>query len=432
MKIFLLAFLTCLGLSNFYTASCSCPAEIVFKQNFNKAVPALPAQKCVKIDISQSYDQSENGLIYRWNMGDGHISNGMKISHCYEQYGEYQASLDVIIQENNDIIVSKNEMVLDLVIKEDVQLQLDGDSANFIKETSSFNYQLSPLITYKKADVYWDMGDGSFFCQTDNNISHTYAIPGIYLVRILIELNNKEGKFFIRSQKNIHITGFNLFGSEFIDKFEKAAQSRSNPFLSDPVFLMVTDQEKKEVIKHLELNKSDSICLILPENNFYLLQIWQNNKFLPPVPFSTRNKSDSHATFKLVEDAVKQLLNQEPVDLKPIEFDYNQTRLNAQNKRLLKKTLDLLENIQPAGLKIGTFTHTGGALNINLKTSLQRSLAVKSYLQKEAKEEILIDVADPQQDTSLINTCVEVESSIQENPEFNRKAYIKLILPNEI
>jgi hypothetical protein len=397
----------------------NCDAENMFKQFFDQSKNHLAEQKCIKISISEIYKPEDHNMVYRWHMGDGKEETGLDVSHCYENYGKYTATLDALLPETE--FISENEMEVDIVIKEPVNVNIKGSGFSTINHETNFSYALTPLLTYEVDQVFWQVGKEHFFC--GEILKHQFNIPGQYPVKLLIRLKNMDGYFFISEQKIIEVEGFNIFGVEFENLFQE--DEEQNPFLKDHIHLAFVNGTSQKTIQ-FDINSVDSLCLFLPAQQHYEMHIWQGNKYIKPVNFSTSEFSDSLYSFTKIRSAILEAISGKSYSLSPISFDLNSTSLDRNIKKILKSNAKKLHQLEGFKLTIGSYTHTGGALQVNLEYSDARSALVKEYLEDKLQNRVYFTIAQARNEKCLINTNYTTEGTQEEDERFNGKTYIKI------
>ncbi len=418
MNIFSLI-LIWLSISISFSHGQPCEAESMFNQFYAQAKDHLAEQKCVKISISEVYKPEDHNMVYRWNTGDGKQKEGLDVTHCYEEYGRYTATLDAILPETD--FISENEMSLDLVIKEPVKVALTGDDKADIEQTTSFSFSVSPLITYEVDQVYWQVGDTAFYCGIEN-LTHQFSIPGKYVVKLLIRLENLDGYFYIADHRTIEVKGHNIFGHQLEAFFR--AQEDFNPFLADKVHLAFVNQAGNNYYQY-QLEADDSLYLLLPPAQSYEIYLWRGNRYTSPLSFSTAGCKDSLATFTIIRSAIQDVLSANPEFIPPVAFELNSTSLDRKVKKLLKGNVKKLKKFQGFTITVGSFTHTGGALHVNLDFSDARSELVKEYLENKLDKQVHLQIANAREETCLINTSLITEN-YREDESFNGKTYLKI------
>ena len=402
----------------------NCEAKYYFDNFFSLSTNEIPEQKCVEIDITESYDSLSPEMKYHWNLGDGNIKEGLKITHCYKDFGRYEARLDVSLPDQE--YTSNNEMNLDIIIKEEVGLFFQASQKGLLNNSISLSVNTTPLYTYSIQNIFWDYGDGYYACG-EKNTKYQYQLPGKYTVRVLIIIKNADGQFYLGQERKILIEGFNLSGKNIyrIFKNSKDTLNAGAEFLNDPVQVAISDKNG-HLIKQMKIDEAKEYCLLVPPDNEYNLHIWKANKIIPAVQFDTNTCSDSTHTFNIVNEAIEKSMKRDLLYLESIYFDYNQLEIDRKSKKILKKNIKIIKNVQPSVIQIGTYTHTKGTKEINFKYSVSRSEVIKDIIAKGI-DNIDIRIEHPDKNDALINTCFDYQDCDKEDERLNRRCDIKIL-----
>lgn len=139
-----------------------------------------PAPLTVNFDASGSSYALGEILSYTWDFGDGTPSKltGAKVTHTYRQPGEYVASVKVTTSDNT----SKTATQVVTALEPSLLPQFDFTPARGTAPvTVSFDASGSQgdIVSYK-----WDFGNGKI--GTGQHISHTYSVPGVYVITLTV------------------------------------------------------------------------------------------------------------------------------------------------------------------------------------------------------------------------------------------------------
>ena len=127
--------------------------------------------------INQSTSSGEI-VSYLWDFGDGHVSDDENPTHLYEEPGVYLVCLT--IEDNQGCTDEQcHDFVLELEeCNAAFEFEINGLEVHFINQSTSSGEIVSYL---------WDFGDGHE--SDDENPTHLYEEPGVYLVCLTIEDN---------------------------------------------------------------------------------------------------------------------------------------------------------------------------------------------------------------------------------------------------
>lgn len=131
-------------------------------------------------------NQSQNGISYLWNFGDGLSDTIFNPAHAYSNSGNYTVTLIAYSTCLNDTLVQQ----ININIIPVTQAQFSTTHAICSKKVDFYNESVNSVSSF------WDFGDGT--SSTLFNISHLYADTGVYHV-ILIAYGqcNTDTNFFI-------------------------------------------------------------------------------------------------------------------------------------------------------------------------------------------------------------------------------------------
>ncbi len=138
----------------------------------------------VNFDPGVTVSGSPAQLLYRWEFGDGEVSNLEKPSHVFKIPGEYQVRLIV-----NDGLHSGNLVDATLpVTVSPPQLKLavtPNATEGLAPFTVNFAAQVSITGSPSEAQFLWDFGDGE--TSVDQNPVHTFKQEGTYTVTTTVK-----------------------------------------------------------------------------------------------------------------------------------------------------------------------------------------------------------------------------------------------------
>jgi hypothetical protein len=402
-------------------------ADCNAKEQFLKLYPQtsfeLRQQKCVQIDVSASYDSAGVDVVFKWDLGDGATATGLKFRHCYEEFGLYFANLHILSIKGDTL--SLNELTLEVMIKEAVQASL------IIPDTLNFNQELMPkfstsdLFTYKIEHTYFDFGDGNMVCR---ETSHKYDIPGTYIVKMLLELSNEDGLFYLKAEKKIFVEGYNICKIQLTKYFEEHIPNPIN-YLDEPIRYSLVRAIDQKVVYHTEFT-DDLYCQFTPLGADHWLCIWKGSQLMQPCLIPA--VQDSAESFKHIAELVGKNLNRPPLSLLPVFFSLNESKPDHKNRNVLKKNIKLLQSLPYVTLSIGSHTHTGGMRGISERYSIQRSSYLFSEIYGSVGDGVEIRIDDPNEVMSLINSCFDDPECGNENKLLNGRSDLKIVAIGKI
>ena len=140
--------------------------------------------RSIIFDASQSYDPEEGELTYEWHLGDGNRQTGVEIVHSYAEPGEYQVTLvvrsndeeqdvathTVFVYESTFLLITDNtkevdklETLVDYAKEQGVYVNLVGsfgETSEFLSEEALLQALQESVTTISKYDTFvvWTTG----------------------------------------------------------------------------------------------------------------------------------------------------------------------------------------------------------------------------------------------------------------------------------
>lgn len=419
-KIMILFLLLCSGTAFGQLADTLCNNKDEFLMFAAEAKKALKEQKCVLIDASSSYDSISADIQFKWNLGDGNHATGLKVKHCYNDFGTYQATMDILT--NTDEILTHNEMVLDIFIKEPVEITLMVPDTLQINEIFAPHWEVTTLFTYRQKQILFDFGDGHYGCE--HHLEHMYKKPGHYTITMLMVLDHDDGEeVTVFTKKKVLIEGSNIDGKTLHAYFDQYLDTPAVDYLKEPVQVYLLDNQQESILKR-ELHPDDQIYLSVPNDKTATLFIWRAHQLMKPIdiPQGADSVSSDYILSKVEEN-----MSIEPLYLKSMYFNLNEVTLNQRNKNLLKENIKLLNILPSPVIKVGSYTHTGGMRGIAEKFAMDRSMYLSAEIDNSIKENVEIIVEPVSQITTLLNTCFDNPQCGQEVKYLNGRSDLKII-----
>ncbi len=166
-------------ISNFSTCSDTLKKNITVLGNPTADFRASDSASCRPPLTVIFSEQSDNGSRWRWDFGDGSISEDQNPVHTYSQEGDFAVSLQIINPGGCTTTVSKNRLIQ--IRKPDVQID-NREGGGCIPYT----FQPEPKVnTVDYVTGYlWDFGNGS--TSTDPLPATLYPDSGTYTVKLFV------------------------------------------------------------------------------------------------------------------------------------------------------------------------------------------------------------------------------------------------------
>lgn len=170
-----LVFVACIGFASRANGqSAPCDASHFFSTNLGCSA-AGRGQKCIELDITHSIDKEGKDFVYAWNFGDGTIKRGALSEYCYEKYGSYRVTLDLLDPKTE--IVIKNELSTTVNLLPKIEYQTD----TLTSLSANFAYDRKMMFGISVEKVFWKIGD-QFYC--GETAKHAFASPGLHVIEI--------------------------------------------------------------------------------------------------------------------------------------------------------------------------------------------------------------------------------------------------------
>jgi hypothetical protein len=409
-----------------YPQSNNCNADYLFEKYYRNAKSFLKEQKCVRLDVTASYDSAGTEPLLRWEMGDGSKAQGFAVNHCYDAYGVYQAVMHVFTKEGE--LVSENELVLDVVIKEEVEVSFSCPDTISMDSLFAPAWKVSELSSYTVNKILFDFGDGSYSCHS--GYSHRYSYPGLFTVKMLLVLSAADGEFYLAAEKQVFVKGFNIHGQLISDFFNRINDSLHIPYLIEPIRMSIVGMKDYELMDFREIAPDGQYLQYLPLGKDAWLYIWKGNLLLRPQSIAAAN--DSIESFEKISNALREVLGAPPLVLNPVYFKLNETVPIAKYKRILKQNIQILQSLPLATVRVGSHSHTGGMRGSTEKYADARSEYLAGKIRKRIGNKLLINIDSPKDTESLINTCFDDPDCGRVNTYFNGRSDFKIISVGKI
>jgi len=396
-----------------------CDAKKVFE--ITQCSDIVIGPKCITLNVIP--DTQGIHFNYEWVMGDGAVKKGEKIEHCYDHFGTYVVSLNLIDPSNNNVIFNE-------VAK---QVTLDSSLVPFIEIISkevvtgipiAFKYGMDIPSNYEIAKAYWDFGDDEYSC--DAKPVHVFNKPNTEVKLMLIGKTDVDG-FEVCVSKKLALANYNIDGVNLRNIFDEKENKLSfkGRFLEDNVHYMLVEKgDKVEEYHQMEIIEDKYTLLLNPERD-YTMYAWKGNLFTESVSFSTAGV-DGEALNFMLKQALDKLFASEPLHFENITFINNKTN-ELVDGLPFDANVKLLNDYKNLKIEVGFYTHTKGRPDANLKISNKRADYIKNRLISEGISENRITMVTAETNYSLLNSCYGIANCDMEDESLNLKANFKII-----
>ena len=117
---------------------------------------------------------------YQWDFGDGIISIGKEVKHCFPGPGNYSVKLSIIDDLTGDFIAKQVEYKVELENIE--QAYINSSDVGIADKLISFEGVISDLKGIRITDYFWDFGD--CFRSGGPLMNTTFRKKGEYMVKL--------------------------------------------------------------------------------------------------------------------------------------------------------------------------------------------------------------------------------------------------------
>lgn len=165
-------------------------------------LPRVEPGKEVLLDASGSVDADGSITAYLWDFRNGSKSEGQQVKHVYAKPGRYQAVLTVQDDSGttNDSATVRQTVAVNFPPKADA-----GKDVHTCGQLISFDGSASIDSDQDPLAFHWDFGDKS--TGQGMTVSHQFAAPGLYPVRLRVDDNTGLGNSSDTQQITVRING---------------------------------------------------------------------------------------------------------------------------------------------------------------------------------------------------------------------------------
>ncbi|RED98981.1 PKD domain-containing protein [Marinoscillum furvescens] len=409
-KIHLTVLTGFLAVSIFSYAQEGCGAQDFYERGAAACTDYIEPVKCINLDITESFDFDGLEMDFSWDMGDGTQKKGLEVEHCYEKAGKYNAALTVTDLVTK--VVMENELEVDVYIRGEFALAMEPVEVK-VQEPFTPTYELKHPKNYELEAYYWSFGDGRFSCEKNPEI--TYSTAAEYALVLNVVLRNDTDIIHLCAQQLLKAEMADPTGGRLEDYFD--GLEVPSRFLATPVAYRIVQQQ------------GDSYQTVAQEGiaggESYALLVYRGSQMFLSDEFTIPEGADATTQRELMTAAAAGVLEQQPIEFRSLYFELNTSGLTKKMKKALNKNADLMKAYPFLSFVVGSYTHTGGDYERNVRLSRSRSQLVREYLISEGVAAAQLSVADPAVQRALINTCV-TRGCDYEDESLNRRTDFKV------
>ncbi len=140
------------------------------------------AEECFtgnQFTFSNTSNIAKGSLLYRWDMGDGNFVSSQDVIYSYAQPGTYTVKL--IALGDNDCVDS---IYFDVTVNPEPTAGFAVNNVQQCLDNNQFVFTNTSSIAWGNLNYVWYFGDGTTATTTD--VTHTYAAPGSYTVKLVV------------------------------------------------------------------------------------------------------------------------------------------------------------------------------------------------------------------------------------------------------
>lgn len=395
-------------------------AAAAFFGNLTDCAASLGGWKCLELDLSSELmDESDTtkSYEYSWDFGDGQRLQGMKIEHCYENFGSYQVTMNLLDLETNTVI--RNELSSTVHLYPEIFPAIDARTEDQAPSFIGFNYK--EVDGFTPDGVFWRI-DGQYYEGT--SVVHSFPVAGNYLIEMGVEKDmGFLGTVTACATKEITVKDSDLWTNGMRNAIQqKRATAKTGPYASDEIFCRISEVSSQE--GHVLPLSALMRQVELQEGKTYELLMFTGNFFTERAQFSTEGMSGNDL-YVALKNQVTAAFDEPLTALEPIRFADDQ--MEVVDTLSLKKSAEILLRHPYLRVEIGAYLHTGSRFSNGVTISLLRSAAVKKALTKLGVSADRIAIASPEVNQSLINTCSALADCPWARSDLNGIVELKII-----
>lgn len=398
-------------------------ASMVFFQNLRDCATSLGGWKCLEMDLSSeltSETDSSKTYVYSWSFGDGSRINGEKVEHCYDAFGSYQVTMDLIDKETDGVIRNELSATVNLYAETfpAIQTRADNQPPGFMEFSSHFGDE----SVFFPDRVFWRI-DGAHY--QGRTIVHSFAVAGTYLVEMGVEKDTDLfGTISACTTKKIVIRNSDVWSSgisEYISS--EQAELKTGPFSNQAVMCYIKSSDSVKDAPHIFPLSHLMGQVDLNEGDEYEVMLFSGNIFTARKKFSTYGLKGSDL-YRVLKDTLSLFIGQPLSMIPPLRFETNE--IDVKDTMALGKTAAVLLTNPSLEVEIGAYLHTGSRFPHGITTSLRRASSVKDALVRMGISATRISIASPENNKALMNSCSAMKDCEWENTEYDGKVEFKI------
>lgn len=400
------------------------PAAMDYFSRMTDCSASLGGWKCLDLDLSSetvSEEDSTKTYAYSWNFGDGTRIGGNKVEHCYENFGSYQVTMDLIDTETNAVI--RNELSSTLHLYPEIFPVIESRSEGLPPTYLEFSAKFEGAGNFIPDRVYWRIGNVFY---ENNTIVHAFPVAGVYAVEMAMEKDmDFIGTITACTTATITIKESDLWTTPILNYFKTVRSAlESGPFATDDIACYLKNKNRGEGAYSVIPLKTLMSEIDPDEGHQYEIILFSGNLFSDKKQLNLQGLQGNDL-YKALMDTVSAFTLQPLFSLKPVILAGSPAS-RSEDIAGLEETAELLLQNPFLQIEVGAYIHTGSRITKGIQNSVSRAVAIKEELIRHGIGPERIQVASPEFNSVLVNTCSALSDCAWENKALNGKVEFKI------
>ena len=380
--------------------------------------------KCLVLDLSSEVVEDEDSTkvyVYSWNFGDGTRVHGEKVEHCYEQFGSYQVTMDLLDNETNTVIRSELSSTLNLYpeIYPAITVNTENLPPTYMEFRNSVNDD-----SFDPDQVFWRIDEAYY---EGPSIMHAFPAAGVYQVQMAVVKDmGFLGTATACATKEITVKESDLWTSQLTGFIREAHRNQNaGPFSTTEVTCLLQsasgDPSAFVVIPLSSLMNRFSV----KTDEEYKITLFSGNLFTETKRFDSHGLSGNDL-YHALRDTVKTFIRQPVMALPAITLDEGGAHTLSDHP-VLRKIAAILQDNSHFKIMIGAYLFTGSRIPKGIHASVERAKLVKEALVGMGVTPDRLAIASPEHHSALMNTCSAEPDCEWEDPALDGRIEFTII-----
>lgn len=400
------------------------PAAMQYFASVTECAASAGGWKCLNLDLSSEIAEQEDSTkiyAYSWSFGDGTRIQGHKVEHCYDDFGSYQLTMDLIDAETNTVI--RNELSATVNLYPEIFPVIVSRTEGLPPTYTEFSGTYYGIEDFAPDRVYWRIADAFY---EGNTIVHSFPVAGVHTVEMAMEKDMEFiGTITACATTQVTVKESDIWTTDIMRYFESfRSKLQTGPFAAEDVGCVIkrkNAQDSAAVIFPLRTLISE---LDIRHDDEYQISLFSGNLFSESKRLDLKGLRGNDV-YQALMDTVAAFVGM------PLSFFGQLTMddddVDDPNKIAgLKEAAVLLRQYPHLQVEIGAYMHTGSRISKGISQSISRGAAIKKFLTGYGIDPGRIKVASPEYNRALVNTCSAVADCGWENQALDSKIDIKI------